>query len=241
MIKFFRKIRQNLLSQGKTGRDFKYAIGEIVLVVIGILIALQINDWNENRKQQIKEREILSYTIKNLTVDSLAIDRLITNAERILKVHEELVQLSKGEIQESDVSDLDMFRYSESSQIITKKNNIDLPNQISNTALKEAILRYFIWIDYVEFTTVSQIQFVAEQLSPFFREKKLLNYLENSATAKAKAINRERFFIEFKNEEFKQILFDSRGRSNNLKRLGLKIQSKNAELLQAVKKYLDEQ
>jgi hypothetical protein len=152
-----------------------------------------------------------------------------------------LVQLSKGEIQESDVSDLDMFRYSESSQIITKKNNIDLPNQISNTALKEAILRYFIWIDYVEFTTVSQIQFVAEQLSPFFREKKLLNYLENSATAKAKAINRERFFIEFKNEEFKQILFDSRGRSNNLKRLGLKIQSKNAELLQAVKKYLDEQ
>jgi hypothetical protein len=239
MIKFFRKIRQNLLSQGKTGRYFKYAIGEIVLVVIGILIALQINNWNENRKQQIKEREILSYTIKNLKFDSLAIDRLITNAERMLKVHEELVQLSKGEIQESDVSDLDMFRYSESSQIITKKNNIDLPNQISNTALKEAILRYFIWIDYVEFTTVSQIQFVAEHLSPFFREKKLLNYVENSATAKA--INRERFFIEFKNEEFKQILFDSRGRSNNLKRLGLKIQSKNTELLQAVKKYLDEQ
>ncbi len=225
--------------KNQTAKYFKYAIGEIVLVVIGILIALQINNWNENRKQQIKEREILSYTIKNLTFDSLAIDRLITNAERMLKVHEELVQLSKGEIQESDVSDLDMFRYSESSQIITKKNNIDLPNQISNTALKEAILRYFIWIDYVEFTTVSQIQFVAEQLSPFFREKKLLNYVENSATAKA--INRERFFIEFKNEEFKQILYDSRGRSNNLKRLGLKIQSKNAELLQAVNKYLDEQ
>ena len=39
MIKFFRKIRQNLLSQGKTGTYFKYAIGEIILVVIGILIA----------------------------------------------------------------------------------------------------------------------------------------------------------------------------------------------------------
>jgi len=49
MIKFFRKIRQNLLSEGKTGNYFKYAIGEIVLVVIGILIALQINNWNENR------------------------------------------------------------------------------------------------------------------------------------------------------------------------------------------------
>ncbi|MCA0133552.1 DUF6090 family protein [Winogradskyella alexanderae] len=50
MIKFFRHIRQRLLSEGKTGKYFKYAIGEIVLVVIGILIALQINTWNENRK-----------------------------------------------------------------------------------------------------------------------------------------------------------------------------------------------
>jgi len=50
MIKFFRKIRQNLLSEGKTSKYFKYAIGEIILVVIGILIALQINNWNEKRK-----------------------------------------------------------------------------------------------------------------------------------------------------------------------------------------------
>jgi len=53
MIKFFRKIRQNLLSEGKTGKYLKYAIGEIVLVVIGILIALSINNWNENRKSKI--------------------------------------------------------------------------------------------------------------------------------------------------------------------------------------------
>ena len=51
MIKFLRKIRQNLLSEGKTGKYFKYAIGEIILVVIGILIALSINNWNENRKE----------------------------------------------------------------------------------------------------------------------------------------------------------------------------------------------
>jgi len=55
MIKFFRKIRQNLLSEGKTGNYLKYAIGEIVLVVIGILIALQINNWNELRKDNRKE------------------------------------------------------------------------------------------------------------------------------------------------------------------------------------------
>ncbi|MFH4967287.1 DUF6090 family protein [Gaetbulibacter sp. M240] len=55
MIKFFRKIRQNLISEGKTLSYLKYAIGEIVLVMIGILLALQVNNWNENRKDNIRE------------------------------------------------------------------------------------------------------------------------------------------------------------------------------------------
>ena len=60
MIKIFRKIRQNLIMENKTGKYFKYAIGEIVLVVIGILIALQINNWNESRKDRLEEQELLT-------------------------------------------------------------------------------------------------------------------------------------------------------------------------------------
>lgn len=59
MIKFFRHIRKSLLEQNKMGKYFKYAIGEIILVVIGILIALQINTWNEKRKDIEKEQQIL--------------------------------------------------------------------------------------------------------------------------------------------------------------------------------------
>ena len=60
MIKFFRKIRQKLLSEGKTGKYIKYAIGEIVLVMIGILLALQVNNWNERRKDNLGEKAILT-------------------------------------------------------------------------------------------------------------------------------------------------------------------------------------
>ncbi|WP_445749231.1 DUF6090 family protein [Polaribacter sp.] len=59
MLKFFRKIRQRLLSENKFNRYLIYAIGEIVLVVIGILIALQINNWNEARKADLSEYKAL--------------------------------------------------------------------------------------------------------------------------------------------------------------------------------------
>ena len=59
MIKFFRHIRKSLLMENKTSKYFKYAIGEIILVVIGILIALSINNWNEARKEKLKATTIL--------------------------------------------------------------------------------------------------------------------------------------------------------------------------------------
>ena len=68
MIKFFRNIRKTNLKEGKKINYLKYAIGEIVLVVIGILIALQINNWNENRKLHSEELNSLSEIKSNLEI-----------------------------------------------------------------------------------------------------------------------------------------------------------------------------
>ena len=65
MIKFFRKIRYNLMSENKRGKYLKYAIGEVILVMIGILLALQVNNWNEHKKEQKQEQIYL----KNLQDD----------------------------------------------------------------------------------------------------------------------------------------------------------------------------
>ncbi|MFD2588048.1 DUF6090 family protein [Croceitalea marina] len=71
MIKFFRKIRQNLLMENKTGKYFKYAVGEIILVVIGILIALQINNWNEDKNQQGELKIALAQILNDLKQDKV--------------------------------------------------------------------------------------------------------------------------------------------------------------------------
>ena len=65
MIKFFRHIRKSLLMENKTGKYLKYAIGEIILVMIGILLALQVNNWNEKR---LAKKQVYGYLI-NLTED----------------------------------------------------------------------------------------------------------------------------------------------------------------------------
>ncbi len=77
MIKFFRKIRQNLVMENKTGKYFKYAIGEIILVVIGILIALQINNWNQDSKTNIKEQALLIALKQELTTNLKELNTII--------------------------------------------------------------------------------------------------------------------------------------------------------------------
>ena len=73
MIRFFRKIRQQLAIDNKPLRYMRYAFGEVVLVVIGILIALQINNWNEIKKTESKIRNSLVALKSDLVQDTLLI------------------------------------------------------------------------------------------------------------------------------------------------------------------------
>src|SRR6056300_1437527 len=82
MIKFFRKIRQNLLMENKTGKYLKYAIGEIALVVIGILIALSINNWNEDVKNKRMEISYLIRILNDIDNDIIQFERTKKTAQQ---------------------------------------------------------------------------------------------------------------------------------------------------------------
>lgn len=85
MIKFFRHIRQDMIDKNRIVKYLLYAVGEIVLVVIGILIALQINNWNEMRKQRVQEHKFLTSLKADLMVDLESLDAIM--AERTSKVN----------------------------------------------------------------------------------------------------------------------------------------------------------
>jgi len=84
MIKFFRRIRYDLMEKNKTGKYLKYAIGEIILVVIGILIALQINNWNEQRKDRTREQIVLKQLEEDYQANLMQLEEKMTTREKIL-------------------------------------------------------------------------------------------------------------------------------------------------------------
>ena len=89
MIKFFRKIRYDLMEKNKTGKYFKYAFGEIVLVVIGILIALSINNWNETNKNEREQIVFLNNLKNDLKNDLIQLDQILKfQKEKLSKVNE---------------------------------------------------------------------------------------------------------------------------------------------------------
>ena len=91
MIKFFKKIRQNSIKENKTINYLKYAFGEIILVVIGILIALQVNNWNENRKAQKQEVQIYNELKSDLSQTKKDILKTVSQHKEILKSNQQLI------------------------------------------------------------------------------------------------------------------------------------------------------
>lgn len=81
MIKFFKKIRQKLLSENKFSKYLFYAIGEIILVVIGILIALGINNLNDDKKNDIRLEQIFSIILTDLKSDINDINTILKKEE----------------------------------------------------------------------------------------------------------------------------------------------------------------
>ena len=167
MIKFFRKIRQNLLMENKTGKYFKYAIGEIVLVVIGILIALQINNWNENRLNRISAENFLNQVQDELELDVINYKR---DLDQIQRYTDYLNKVSKKKYNEVDLSLLPTIM---ARNLSPNNNNTSyvkmlesgIIEYVDNSNIKINLKKYYL-TDYVNYNklTAFHLKFVSENI-----------------------------------------------------------------------------
>ena len=147
MIKFFRNIRQKLASENKFLAYSRYAIGEIVLVVIGILIALQVNNWNEGRKDRKFEHEILSLINQNLEQDSISLSNEQSNAKLAIRLTDRLLQQVKLKHYNDSLNYwmakiicFERFRSQSSAYEMLKAKGLE---NISDKVLQMALISYY--------------------------------------------------------------------------------------------------
>ena len=136
MFRFFRQIRQHLLTENKFSKYLLYAIGEILLVVIGILIALQVDNWNEQREQRQTARRYLASLIEDVTAD---VDQFQRRSDQALFRFHSGQQLLKW-IGEAPVS----LRPEETISPLTAQNTI-WQNQLPNEPDSLFLALSFLW------------------------------------------------------------------------------------------------
>jgi len=147
VLQVFRRIRQRLLSENKFSRYLLYAIGEIILVVIGILIALQINNSNESKKQRERELHYLKNLKTDLQLNIEHLDNYITTRDAAINSANTIIAHYEGEpikdLEEFNVHTVNIYTWQKFTQInntfqeLMNSGNLAL---ISNDSIKNILL-----------------------------------------------------------------------------------------------------
>jgi Family of unknown function (DUF6090) len=149
MIKFFRHIRKDLMENNKTGRYLKYAIGEIVLVMIGILLALQVSNWNQERKDRISERKLLDNIHRDFTKNKVSFDSMkvinhkslaaLDSMIALFPLHKDSLKITKFYQYLSQIEEITYNAYSSTVESVINSNSLQL---IRNERLQEYLVSW---------------------------------------------------------------------------------------------------
>lgn len=179
------------METGKTGKYLKYAIGEIVLVVIGILIALSINNWNEARKSKVQETLYLNRLLSENKQDIVAFK---DNIKELVKGIESIENFSKAlKIESADDASLiksanDYFKYGSIYPIFYSSNSTfdDLSSTgnlkvITNTSLRDSIVQHYASHKQVAERIKIAISWALPLDAPFTHENDIMKFEPNTA------------------------------------------------------------
>ncbi|MDO1501162.1 DUF6090 family protein [Winogradskyella maritima] len=211
------------MSENKTGRYFKYAIGEIILVVIGILIALGINNWNEKRQNRNEEKITLTKLEKDLTADFSQFNYYKQTFRQIDQLHIELYRLVQGQLPADSISEPVLIRRSlYFTQLVDSDFKKDIP-AINNKKIDEALTKYTRRVKDMEVLYSIQLEsMINNRLKPLLYESEVYNpkswfSLEKKGFSKdltytsingKNIVDKERFIALAKTNKFQQLLFE---------------------------------
>jgi hypothetical protein len=208
--------------ENKTSKYFKYAIGEIVLVIIGILIALQINNWNETRKSNKIEKEFLTNIYKDLVTDSIQFAYYNQQYKSIEKLHIQLYEIGVNNKVLDTINETTLIRRSLYFKQLINKDFKENAYSILNTNVREAIIKYTQIIADMENAYNQQLEpLIANVVKPYLANQKVYNaknwfkfnqklFTDNTFQSLngLNIVDKNKLIALSKTEEFQQILIE---------------------------------
>lgn len=150
MITIFRRIRQQLLAQNKLSKYIFYAIGEIFLVVIGILIALQINNWNEKKNLTQKNNAIIQNLNEEFEENATELNNDIKRLDSVNIALRKVLELTSNEYTKTSQKDFEILlnktfttpTWSPSSFVLLELKNSGALSNLDNNNLKKLLFKW---------------------------------------------------------------------------------------------------
>lgn len=123
MIRFFRQLRQKLITENRFSKYLLYAIGEIVLVMIGILLALQVNNWNQNRLDKNEEVLLFDAIAKKMNHNRFQHQRGIKRYTEVVNGARKMIKLSRKPMHDSLRSHIEQSLFDVKKRFLMGKSN----------------------------------------------------------------------------------------------------------------------
>lgn len=232
MIKFFRKIRKSLLIQNKSGKYLKYAIGEIALVMIGILLALQVNNWNNIRINKKKERAILKELHIEFLQNKIQLDSVITYHKIAFEGTKKLIALFPIDIKKINLDSIEnylndmlssTFTYNPSQGVINSLISTSDFDIISNDNLRKTLISWpDLVVDFQEDENDAK-NVVIDLIDPVF-SKKLdfrFNFTDKRNDLKFLETLEFEYLIQLRHTYFKSLFKEGAEAENVIKNIDL--------------------
>ncbi len=226
MIKFFRHIRKDLMGKNKTGKYFKYAIGEILLVMIGILLALQVSNWNQKRISNQKEGLLLNELHEEFLNNQDQLEDVLKNHELAMKSTRYVTSQFPIKLDEIDIDSFQKnmmhwgrrYTFNPSQGVIKSLVNSSSFDIISNHELRQLLVSWEdVLSDYQEEEEIASIS-MREIYIPILLDKVSWKTFRDERNDKAfiSSLEFENIFYSRENE-LKDILESESGELDKIK------------------------
>ena len=239
MIKFFRKIRQNLLTKNKNSEYLKYAVGEIILVVIGILIALSINNWNEERNNFQKQELLTKNIIEDLKLDFIHINKSLSEVSGQMNLIDNLISKIFDNKTRLSIESIGLIRYSSDFRPISQRNHSESVSSLEDDFIRKLLQSYFLKEDQVTDIFIEYIDIVHNKIRPYLSDVGMHNlkslYNQDSSTQKSEVpLSPEILLEQLNNMKFQQLLYERKIKTNSFENLLNELKIQNQELIKSL-------